>query len=293
MIELRLWRSVLILSEELHFRRAASRLNITQPALTKQIQDIEGRLGVRLFDRLDRQVRLTAEAEAIINDIRRLIDGAERLEAKLKSPDAQGGSTIRVGSLEYIAKRFLPDALTAFAASHPDIPVEIEDMTPAETIGALMEGRIDLGFLVLPVEEPSLVVRPMLKGRWSLIVPSDHRLAGRNEIPVGELANESLVFFARRINPDLYDSLKHRISATGIAPRISYHTQDPMMGPDLVKKGVGLFIVADYAVTGDLGDDLMLRPLSGFDAEISFGSAWRQGAMTPMLRSFVDLLPKG
>ncbi|WP_434054432.1 MAG: LysR family transcriptional regulator [Roseibium sp.] len=292
MIELRLWRSVLILSEELHFRRAAARLNITQPALTKQIQDIEGRLGVSLFERLDRQVRMTAQAEVIIDDIRRLIDSAERLEAKLKSSEMGSAMTIRVGSLEYIAKRFLPEALTAFAAAHPDSHVEIDDMTPAETIGALMEGRVDLGLVVVPVEEPSLVVRKMLKGRWSLVVPAGHRLAVADTIPVKELANEPLVFFARRVNPDLYDSLKYKFSAAGVTPRIAYHTQDPQMGPDLVAKGVGLFVVADYAMSGDLGENLVMRPLSGFDADVSFGAAWRQGTMTPTLRSFVDLLPK-
>lgn len=292
MIELRLWRSVLILSEELHFRRAAARLNITQPALTKQIQDIEGRLGIALFERLDRQVRLTPQAEEIIDDIRQLIVDAQRLETKVKSPDKPGSKSLRVGSLEYIAKQFLPEALTSFAAHHADVLVEIEDMTPAETIGALMDGRVDLGLLVIPLEEPSLVVRPMLKGTWSLVVPATHRLAEKEKIAVTELAGEPLVFFARRVNPDLYDALKNRMAAAGVTPKISYHTQDPSMGPDLVAKGVGLFVVADYAIADSLGDGLVLRPLSGFDADVSFGAAWRQGTMTPSLRAFVDLLPK-
>lgn len=111
MIELRLWRSVLILSEELHFRRAAARLNITQPALTKQIQDIEGRLQVTLFERLDRRVRLTPQAEAVLDDIHRLIGTAKQLELKLTAPDAQNAGTLRVGSGESVSRRTKSNAV--------------------------------------------------------------------------------------------------------------------------------------------------------------------------------------
>lgn len=292
MIELRLWRAVLILAEELHYRRAAARLNISQPALTKQIQDIEIRLQVKFFERLDRQVHLTQDGENILSDIRKLIADAERLEAKVKSGQNLEKSVLKVGSLEYIAKHYLPSIINQHQQAHPTTHIEIDDMTPNETVAALSQGEIDLGLLVLPVVEPSLVTRTMVKGDWCILLPSDHPLSALDEVNVSLLGEEKLVFFARRVNPDLYDNLKNRFLRAGIEPQITYHTQDPMMGPQLVLNGVGLFIVADYALPAALPDALVLKPLSGIDTFISFGAAWRQGNVTKPLRDLIDLLPK-
>ena len=291
MIEMRLWRSVLVLAEELHYRRAAARLNISQPALTKQIQDIEIRLKVKLFERLDRQVQLTQEGEDNLDAIRKLIADAERLESTIKRGQAQEKRTLKVGSLEYIAKQYLPTIISQHQQTHPETQIEIADMTPHETISALVDGKIDIGLLVLPIEEPTLVTRTMVKGNWCVLVPDDHAFATLDSVEARLLSEQKLIFFARRVNPDLYDLLKRRFLNVDVEPNIAYHTQVPMMGPQLVLNGIGLFIVADYALPV-LPAGLGLKPITGIETFLSFGAAWRQGSMTKPLRDLIDLLPK-
>jgi DNA-binding transcriptional LysR family regulator len=286
MIELKLWRSAIVLAEELNFRRAAERLSVSQPALTKQMQLLEARLGVLLFDRDGRTVMPTPAGRCAAAKARALLAQAQALELEVSGTQPNSHQRLVVGALEYITRTFLPKAIGTVQAQYPDATIEIVERTPTEVVGAILGGEVDVGLTLLPVHEPSLTVRAIVRGHWSIVVPATHPLATRDTVPVEDLAGERLIVFARRLNPDLYDRLVSRLTNSGKGGTIVYHAQDASVGPQLVANGIGLFVVASYAApTWPAG--LVIRRLRGFDGALSLGLAWKRASMRPVLRAFL------
>ncbi len=289
MIELRIWRSFVVLAEELNFRRAAERLHISQPALTKQIQDLETRLGVALFRRDARGVEPTEATIACLDAVRALIEQAEAVETSFSVSQQSSESKITVGMLEFVSKSLLPSVLRRMLAEFPELRISIVEMNPLETAAAAADGRIDLGVARAPVTEQSIVARPFRRGHWVLIVPHTHRLAGNEEVDVSALADEPLICFVRRLNPELFDSIVAQIEGNGRRVDMAYQTQDPMVGVELVLSGIGLFLAISYSIH-DLPDGLKALPVRGISFDPMLDLVWRRDRMTPQLRLLVDAL---
>ena len=235
LVELRLWRSFVILAEELNFRRAADRLGLSQPALTKQMKELEERLGVTLFRREPRGVERTEAAEANLAAARKLIDAAERLERAFRSAEDTAAEQVSVGALSYITQRLLPPALGAARRTRPTLQARVDDMTPIEAAGAAAEGRIDLGIALAPVTEPNLVAKPLVTGQWVVVAPTGAGISA--EPSLADLDGQELVLFDRRANPDLYDAVTARLAAAAPRATIAYHAQDPSAGIEMATHG--------------------------------------------------------
>ena len=288
-IELRLWRSFVMLAEERSFRRAADRLGVSQPALTKQMQELEARLGVTLVRREPRGIELTDAATASLEDARALIASAERLEQRVRAAEAEAAQELTIGAREYISRGFLPRAIQNARRRFPSLRAKVEEMSAIEAAAAAADGRVDLGIAISPVVEPNLVAKPIVSGRWMIVLPADHGLAAGDQVAVEALCDEQLVLFARRLNPDLYDRLIASLDAKAAGYGIAYHAQDPSVGLDMAANGIGLFVAASYALPA-LPDGLLSRPLSGFDETLTINAVWRRDRMTPALRALVDSL---
>lgn len=291
MIELRLWRSFVAVAEELNFRRAAERLHISQPALTKQIQDLEARLDVPLFRREAHGVTPTEATLACLDKARALIDQAVSLEAEFRASQRSAESQIRLGMPEFFFRSFLPGALAHVRAEHPQARVTMVEVNTFETAGAVADGKIELGVARVPVTEQNLIAKPFKRGHWMLILPNGHRLAAKTDLAPADLGDDPLIFFVRRLNPELYDSVIGDIEAAGRHAEIAYHTQDPMIGVELAANGIGLCLAVSYAVN-ELPDGLVTRPINGFQHEPMLDLVWRSDRMTPALRTLIDALAR-
>lgn len=285
MIDLRLWRSFVVLAEELNFRRAAERLGLSQPALTKQIQELEARLRVDLFLRETKGLRPTAAAASALPDAQRLLQDAQALTNRIAGGDAQMRATLRIGALEYISRWWIAPLLAELNRLAPAPLIEFENMTPIEAVGATADAAIDLGLTLLPVVEPSLVAKPILEGQWMILAPADHPVVQNDQVEASDLRNHPLIMFARRLNPDLYD----RLVATLRGPSVVYHAQDPAAAPALVESRIGLFLVANYALP-DLPASVIARPVFGLGSSPTLALVWRPDRMTPALRAAIDFL---
>ncbi len=285
LIELRLWRSFVVLAEELNFRRAADRLGLSQPALTKQIKELEDRLGIDLFRREPRGVERTAAAEGNLEAARALIASAERLEGAFRAADDAAAEQVSLGALSYITQRFLPRALAAARDTRPTLQAKILDMTPIEAVGAAAEGQIDLGVGLAPVTEPNLVAKPLVEGRWMIVVHRDRSLPAKPGLT--DLNGEALILFARRNNPDLYDAIAAKLAARAPKATIAYHAQDPSTGLEMVSHGLGIFIAASFALP-PLPETLVARPVAGLGDTLALSLVWRRDRMRPALRALID-----
>lgn len=281
--------SFVVVAETLHFRRAAARLGITQPALSQHIAALEKSVGVELLSRSRRHVALTEAGALLLEGAKASLDRLERAVQQARALGAQREQTLVVGQLDYTSHAYLPRSIGLVKERYPDAVVETRDMTPDQAIAAVREGDIDLGFAVRPVDAPDLVVRDVVHGKWVVVVPKSDPLAASTAVQLGALAGRDLIVFARRINPKAYDALLQRCEREGFAARVRHHVATPHHGPQLVLRGVGVFIVGDY-VLADLPKGLVVRPLLGFQ-ELTVVAVWRPGARTPLLRTFLEGLP--
>ncbi|MDJ0511992.1 MAG: LysR family transcriptional regulator [Methyloceanibacter sp.] len=285
LIEFRLWRSFVVLAEELNFRRAADRLGLSQPALTKQIKELEDRLGVVLFRREPRGVERTDAAEANLKAARALIASAERLEHAFRTAETSAAEHVSLGALSYVTQRLLPRALVAARQTRPTLQTKVFDMTPVEAVGAAGEGRIDLGVALAPVREPNVVTRPLVEGCWMVVARRDQDLPSAPGL--SDLNGEALVLFARRYNPDLYDDVVSKLAAQAPHATIAYHAQDPSAGLEMASHGLGMLIAASYALP-PLPETLVGRPLDGLGGSLALKLVWRRDRMRPALRALID-----
>ncbi len=190
-------------AEDLHFRRAAERLNLTQPALSQRIRVLEEEVGVDLFERDRRSVALTPAGAAFLGPARAAV--AHASIAKTQALRAVRGEVgrLRLG-FTVIAFYYgvLPEAVRTFRARFPDVSVELAEMNSPSLEAALAAGDVDLGVLHPPLTTPGLVARPLPDQKFVLALPAAHRLARKSRISVAELAGEPFLIAPRSIGPE-------------------------------------------------------------------------------------------
>jgi DNA-binding transcriptional LysR family regulator len=287
-MELRQLRSFVAICETLHFRQAATRLGLTQPALSHHVAALEAELGVRLFDRSRRHVEVTEAGASFLVTARRTLGGLELGVQEARRIGRVASHRLRFGYLEYVNLPFVGRALRRLAEAYPDVEVESVEMYPSQVLDALAQRTIDVGMTFHPVKVPTLASRHVVSGQWVVVVPERHPLAKREKVPLAQLADERLIIFSRKLNPPTYDWFMQQCRERDFEPTIAFHTTQALIGPTLVAEGVGLFIVGSY-VLRELPRGVVMRPLTGFDARLEFALAWRADDRARPLRAFLDV----
>ncbi|MCE7001932.1 LysR substrate-binding domain-containing protein [Kibdelosporangium philippinense] len=188
-LDLRKLRYFVVLAEELNFGRAAGRLHIAQPVLSRQIRALEDELHVRLFVRDKRSTELTAAGRQLLDDGKPLLAAAEALKRRVAQA-ARGTTTFSVGFMPGIT---VTDWVRAFGTQHPDVEVELVRTTWNNQVDVLRDGRVDVSIVRLPIDQRGLKVRPMFTEPRVAVLPADHRLAGKESIEIVDLAAEHLL----------------------------------------------------------------------------------------------------
>jgi DNA-binding transcriptional LysR family regulator len=288
-MELRHLRAIVAIAEELHFRRAARRLAITQPTLSEQLAQLEAELEVRLVDRTRRLVRLTQAGEVFVAGARRTLADLDQTSSEAREAGLRAERRLRVGYNPYLNLPAVAKALGVMAERHPEIELVLGDVASDEIAAGLVERTLDLGFTSQRVEHPSLSRRRVATGAWCVIVPRSHRLANEERVALGALADERLLFFARDLGPRMYDWLMAQCERAGFKPRIVYQVAQPPMGVALVKEGVGLLLKPIY--TGyELPGDLAAVRVDELDVGFHIDVVWRANEKSASLRAFLAAL---
>lgn len=188
-VDLRKLRYFVAVAEESHFGRAAERLHITQPVLSRQIRALEHELRAELFTRNKQSTALTAAGRQLLEDARPLLAGARALGLRVQRA-ARGAATFTVGFMPGIT---VTGAVRAFAARHPELIVEVVRTSWADQVRAVHEGLLDVSFVRLPVDRRGLALRPVFREPRVAVLPAHHRLAGKESIGIADLAAERLL----------------------------------------------------------------------------------------------------
>ncbi|MFT3710700.1 MAG: LysR family transcriptional regulator [Archangium sp.] len=288
-MELKLLKSFHAVAELLHFRRAAQRIGVTQPALSQHVAKLESELGVQLFERDRRTVRLTAAGNTLRDET---VTPLAQLDSALSATRRVGGlreKTLKIGQLQYISHAFLPPAINSLKRARPDVLAELIEMPPHDVVGAVRDGWIDIGFGLTPMPRTEdLVSRDVVKGSWVVWVPKKHPFAQLDHVPISRVIEEPIVLFERSINPHTYDWL---IRLLGPRARVAHHVQQPQHGVPHVLHGLGVFIVGSYVIQ-DRPRGVVSRPLSGFENSLRVTAVWRPDGRQSLLRPFLAGLPR-
>jgi DNA-binding transcriptional LysR family regulator len=188
-VDLRKLRYFVAVAEELHFGRAAERLHIAQPVLSRQIRALEDELKVQLFVRTKRATELTKAGRQLLEDGRPLLASAEATRRRAVQA-ARGSRTFTVGFMPGIT---LTAAVRALTAKHPDLTVELLRTSWDDQVEVLHDGRADVSIVRLPIDQQGLTVRALFEEARVAMLPADHRLAGKPSIGISDLADEHLL----------------------------------------------------------------------------------------------------
>lgn len=223
MTELRHLRYFHAVAEELHFGRAASRLGVSQPPLSRQIKELEEEVGVELFRRCGRHVELTAAGQVFFTSTRSLLEDLARSIQRARALAAGQEGTLAIGFSEIAASSgLLRHTLSRFRKLNPSIDVTLEEMTSTEQAIALREGRVavTLGYRFPPLTDDAIAHQELLNDPLVLAVPTDDVLASHpNEIDAKELSKRTLLFMRRVTAPELHNQVLVSLRSWGIVPR--------------------------------------------------------------------------
>ncbi|UJR86417.1 LysR family transcriptional regulator [Sandaracinus amylolyticus] len=246
MIETRHLRLVRAIAEEGGPTRAAARLHLTQSAVSHQLAELEDRLGVVLFARVRRQLKLTPAGERLVEAARSMLSDLSRLERDLVRAGARERVVVRVSVETFTAYHWLPRVLTALRKDHPHIDVRIVLAATREPVAALLRGDIELALASSPVRDRALAVEPLFDDEWTVIVAPTHPLATRPYVSATELGREKL--FTHDAPRSDVDRMRELIAAERAAmPETeSVPLTDALV--ELVKEGLGVGLVSRWAV---------------------------------------------
>ena len=275
-------------AEELNFRRAAERCHITQPALSRRIRRLEEELSITLFHRTKREVKLTEAGSAFLGPVREglesIYSGARDLR---RMSDTQ--NTLTLGAVEYANFPFLPEIMKRFNERHPDVPIVRRDLQPKEQVEALRRGELDVSFHGAPNRSKDLSYIPVMPARWSIALPTDHRLAESQDVALQDLEGEPLIMFPRFTNPELYDWIVRRLQEAGVEPRIVQESTQLHAALNLVAAGLGLF-PTPFFLEDHRRDGIAIRKVPGFDIGVWVCAAYRKKDQSLLLQNFLDVV---
>ena len=286
-MDLRHLRYLVAVAEELHFGRAAIRLHISQPPLSQQIRQLEEELGVQLFHRTKREVRLTEAGKRIVNEAYQVLSQVDHF---INTASRAGEGAI--GQLSIACpggvNEILVDTLRVFANRYPGVHIELQFMCTGLQIEALREGWIDVGFLYLPVSDPSLILEFVASQRMWVALPKGHPLARHSRVRLADLAEQRFILVARRSSPGLHDLITSMCRNAGFSLNVIHEVDNIIAGLTMVTAGLGLAFCSP--AMHKLWPEIVFRPLQDDVLQLEYAAAYRKDAHSPALESFLGVV---
>ncbi len=220
-MELRHLRYFVAVAEELHFGHAASRLHTSQPSLSQQVQNLERELKVDLLRRTKRHVELTPAGQGFLQEAREILAAAEHAAGLARETAREESRKLVIGISPDTDWLLLGKALRLFAEHVPSIEILFENLTPEGQVDALNQGRIDIGFVGLPLKGEGLVTETTGRVRLLVALPEKHPMARNTTIRLEELSKEAYTLWPRHLSPGSYDHLLAVFRRAGFGPPIT------------------------------------------------------------------------
>jgi DNA-binding transcriptional LysR family regulator len=286
-MELRHLAYFVAVAEKLNFSRAAEELHVAQPAISQQIRALEKNLGVPLFDRMGKRVRLTEAGRALLPHARQILAAVETAQHEMQERSALTRGSASLGAPSTVSTHRLPRLLTRFQRAYPGLEVRLREAGTESLLQAVEAGELDLAIVTSDVLPPVVEVLPFLEEDYVLAVGARHALAGRRTVRLADLAGEAFILF-----PAGYKLREVTLTAcrrAGFEPRVALDGGAMQSALEFVAAGLGVAIMPQLALAGvkhihavQIADQALRR---------SLGLVWRKGHyLSPAARALREFL---
>lgn len=289
-MDLRQMRYFVALAEERNFGRAAERLHMAQPPLTRQIHALEEEFGTRLFDRTPKGVELTEAGQVLLEEAPNILALAKRATERTRLAGQGLIGRIDVGIFGSGVLDVIPRLLARFHAARPEVHIELHNMTRSEQIAALRERRIAVGFNRLVPAEPDLMIEVLLREKLVVALQKGHRLCAQRTVSLRDLHNEPMILYPKRPIPGLAQMVSGAFQRKGVRLNMVQLVEDWLSCVALVAGGFGISVTTASAATLKL-PGVVYRPLaSRILQDIELSCIYRRDDRSPILAAFLEVV---
>jgi DNA-binding transcriptional LysR family regulator len=284
-INLRRISYLIAVAEEGSVSKAAERLGMTQPALGRQVAELEKALGTPLVNRSNRGSALTLAGTGYVREVRPLLNRLDQANRKV-TRNCDGTVRIAIGFVGSMSASQIPKIVSAYREAAPGVTLHLEESNNEGVLRNLHEGRIDIGFMALPIRDETLRMKLLYRESLLAVMPNDHPLACQETIPAELLAKQSLILCPRESAIAFYDSIRLHLAPSGQRLNVVQEVEGKQILAGLVRAGVGLSILpASFAHT--FKDGLVHRPVVPAFPQAEMAAVWRSenaSAIMPLVR---------
>jgi DNA-binding transcriptional LysR family regulator len=292
MFDLNQLRCFVTVAEELHFGRAAVRLNMTQPPLSRQIQVLEHIVDAPLLERTSRSVRLTPAGRSFLPEARRILKLAESASQVARRIAMGKTGSLKLGYTAAAAYGYLPELIAACRARLPEVDFSLKEMVSGDQLEALASGQIDAGLLRPPIGRPELATRRVLAEPLLAAIPKKHPLASVATLSIKDFDNQPFVMYSPYESRYFHDLLVALFTHADVLPRYVQHLGQIHSILAMVRAGLGAAIVPAAAASFRIAD-VKLRPLKlRSPTPVELFMVWRRDCENPLLPSLVEIAGK-
>lgn len=287
-MEIRKLQSFQVLAGELHFRKAAEKLYISQPALSRQIRELEDELGVRLLDRDNRNVQLTQAGQYLQKASEEIDNHLQKILRNIQLISKGDEGELKIGFVGSAMHLIIPQALVKLSRRFPGIHTSLQELGNNAQINAVQGNKIDVGFVRTEHFPSEVATQVVLEENFSLVLPRDHWLSKRKFKDLSQLHNERFILFGNSYSQDYYDLMLSIFSDHHFSPEVSHRSVHAPTIFKLVESHLGVAVVPTSLTTGfDL--DIKFIELSSIRQKTCLYMIWNKDRKDPMLQKFLDL----
>jgi len=288
-LELRHFTYFLAVAEELHFRKAADRLYISQPGLSRQIKQMEEIIGAKLFIRDKRNVDLTASGRYLKKELDYIFNHINFTIKQTRLIDQGSDGEVRIGFLGSAMQTVIPELLVKTNENFPNIQFSLEEMSNYLQVEAIERDQLDLGFVRLARVSKELKMKTIFKDTFSLVLPEDHYLNIDSFKSIDQVSHENFILFSSRYSSLYYDKIMSICEDKGFTPKVSHKSVHGQTIYKLVESGLGVAIVPSSLQYGfDLGVKFLEIPKIPQKAVLSV--IWKENNRNPALQQLLNLM---
>lgn len=290
-IELKYLQSFRVLAQELHFRKAAEKLYISQPGLSKQIQHLEKQLGVTLLERDRRNVRLTPCGEYLKIKADFLSGFLNQTVSQIKVIEVGLEGEVRIGFVGSAMQKVIPDLIKKCTQNFPHINFVFDEMSNKAQLSALQNNQIDLGFVRLQKVPTPISIRPIQEEKFALVVSKNHSLKSSSFKTIRQFENDPFILFSSDYSSTYYNNIMSIFSDAGFEPKVSHKSIHANTIFRLVENGLGVAIVP-LSLTLDVEKAIAIQviPLNKIKQRATLSIVWRKNQHFPALEKVMQFL---
>ncbi|CDY77555.1 LysR family transcriptional regulator YnfL [Caballeronia glathei] len=295
MLDIRQLHYFVAVAEEEHVGRAAERLHISQSPLSRQIAQLEERLGLTLFERSQQRIRLTADGRTFLAETRALLTHANRLESLAQRLGRGDEGGLCIGYIENaMHSGVLSDALRSLRGTRPAVHIALYNLHSADQLEGLRQRSLDIALVCEPplADDPDLACAQLLSDPMLLALPESHPLASAAALTPAALGNQEWIAVLHKETELKHDNFVAACARAGFTPRVSMEASEPLTALGLVAAGLGMAMIQNslrhHAPAG-----VVLRELPWFTYRTPLWAAWHRVNLRPLVEIFREVLLEG